>query len=87
MISCCGHVLLKVTEEIRRAFDREEDIRFEELVKLPYLSAVMEEGLRTFPSAPIGFTRTVPRGGDTFMEEYLPGWVSSKGCSAVGRFG
>lgn len=75
-------VLDKMTQEIRQAFDKEEDIRFEELVKLPFLSAVIEEGLRIFPSAPIGFTRTVPRGGDTVVGEHLPGgvWNYSKCC-------
>lgn len=36
------------------------------------MSAVIEEGLRIFPSAPIGFVRTVPHGGDTVVGEMLP---------------
>lgn len=73
-------VLVRMIQEIRQAFEEEEDIRFEELVKLPYLSAVIDEGLRIFPSAPIGFTRTVPRGGDTVVAEHLPGGVSLALC-------
>lgn len=83
-------VLERLTREIREAFEREEDIVFEELVKLPYLSAVIEEGLRIYPSAPIGFTRTVPEGGDTVDGEYIPGGVSTvstvvTGCSLMFR--
>jgi hypothetical protein len=40
------------------------------------MSAVIEEGLRIYPSAAIGFTRTVPGGGDTVVAEFLPGGVS-----------
>lgn len=65
-------VLDKLTREIREAFESDKDIRFEELVKLPYLTAVIEEGLRIFPSAPIGFVRTVPEGGDTVSGHWVP---------------
>ncbi|KAF9876162.1 benzoate 4-monooxygenase cytochrome p450 [Colletotrichum karsti] len=65
-------VLNKLTEEIRSNFSSDADINFEDLVKLPYLSAVIDEGLRIFPSAPIGFVRTVPQGGDTVDGEFIP---------------
>uniref|UniRef100_A0A8H7N2U8 Uncharacterized protein n=1 Tax=Bionectria ochroleuca TaxID=29856 RepID=A0A8H7N2U8_BIOOC len=55
----------KLRDEIRGAFTRDEDITFERLSKLPWLGAVLEEGLRIFPSAPIGFTRQVIPGGTT----------------------
>ena len=64
-------VLSRLTAEIRGAFQSDSDIRFEELVKLPYLTAVIEEGLRIFPSAPIGFVRTVPKGGDTVDGHFI----------------
>ena len=70
------HILDNMTQEIRHAFAQDEDLHFEELVKLPYLTAVIEEGLRIFPSAPIGFVRTVPKSGDTVVGEYIPGGVS-----------
>lgn len=44
-------------------------------MKLPYLTAVIDEGLRIFPSAPIGFVRTVPEDGDTVDGEFIPGGV------------
>ncbi|KAF0327197.1 benzoate 4-monooxygenase cytochrome p450 [Colletotrichum asianum] len=65
-------VLHKLTDEIRSNFQSDADINFEDLVKLPYLSAVIDEGLRVFPSAPIGFVRTVPQGGDTVDGEFIP---------------
>ena len=74
------HILRKLTEEIRTSFKSEADLRFEELVKLPYLTAVIEEGLRIFPSAPIGFVRTVPKGGDTVCDHMIPEGVSSFIC-------
>ena len=40
------------------------------------MTAVIEEGLRIFPSAPIGFVRTVPEGGDTVDGHFVPGGVS-----------
>jgi cytochrome P450 len=57
------HVFDKLVAEIRSNFENDADLKFEDLTKLPYLTAVIEEGHRIFPSAPIGFVRTVPRGG------------------------
>lgn len=73
-------VLDKLTKEIRGAFQRDEDITYEELVKLPWLTAVLEEGLRIFPSAPIGFTRRVPVGGDSVDGEFLPAGTTVSTC-------
>jgi len=61
------HVLRRMTAEIRESFKSDADLKSEDLVKLPYLTAVIEEGLRIFPSAPIGFVRTVPRGGEHYL--------------------
>jgi cytochrome P450 len=74
------HVLDKLTAEIRSSFQSEKELRFEELVKLPYMTAVIEEGLRMFPSAPIGFVRTVPEGGDTVSGEFIPGGTTVSVC-------
>jgi hypothetical protein len=71
-----SRVLKKLQDEIRSAFKSDAEINFEDLVKLPYLTAVIEEGLRIFPSAPIGFVRTVPQGGDTIDGEFVPEGVS-----------
>lgn len=65
----------RLTAEIRAAFTSDDGINYEALNKLPYLTAVIEEGLRIFPSAPIGFVRTVPAGGDTISGHFVPGGV------------
>jgi cytochrome P450 len=70
-----NYILDRLTSEIRSAFKEESDICFEKLITLPYLTAVIEEGLRMFPSAPIGFVRTVPEGGDTVSGHFVPGGV------------
>ncbi|KAF7563556.1 hypothetical protein G7046_g563 [Stylonectria norvegica] len=75
-----SHVLEKLVAEVRDSFQRDEDITYEALVKLPWLTAVLEEGLRIFPSAPIGFTRTVPAGGDSVAGEFIPGGATVSTC-------
>lgn len=71
-----SRVMNKLTEEIRTGFASEADLTFEGLNKCTYMSAVIDEGLRIFPSAPIGFVRTVPEGGDTVDGHFIPGGVS-----------
>ncbi|KAF2808985.1 cytochrome P450 [Mytilinidion resinicola] len=66
------HILSRLKEEIRSNFKSDGDLNFEDLVKLPYMTAVIDEGLRMFPSAPIGFVRTVPAGGDTVCGHFIP---------------
>ncbi|KHE87834.1 cytochrome P450 [Neurospora crassa] len=45
------------------------DINFD---KLPYLDAVVMEGLRCFPAIPMSLPRIVPRGGKTIDGYFLP---------------
>ncbi|KAH7146262.1 cytochrome P450 [Dactylonectria macrodidyma] len=73
-------VLDKLVAEIRGAFKSDDEITYEELVKLPWLTAVLEEGLRIFPSAPIGFTRSVPAGGDSVDGHFLPAGTTVSTC-------
>ena len=65
-------VLKKLVEEVRGMFEREEDITAEEVGKLTYLNAVIEEGLRLCPPVPTGLPRVVPEGGDYVCGEWLP---------------
>ncbi|ORY03149.1 isotrichodermin C-15 hydroxylase [Clohesyomyces aquaticus] len=58
--------------EIRARFKREEDINFDSIKGLPYLEAVLSEGLRMCNPIPSGLPRMVPKGGDTYCGEYLP---------------
>jgi cytochrome P450 len=44
--------------------------------ELPYLTACIEENLRIFPPAPIGFLRSVNKGGDVIDGHAIPGGVS-----------
>ncbi|KAI1370653.1 cytochrome P450 [Hypoxylon crocopeplum] len=44
----------------------------EEAKKLPYLQAVIQEGLRMVPPATTGFPKKVPAGGDTICGMFVP---------------
>ena len=68
--------LRKVTQEVRGAFSLEEEITITSLDQLPYLAAVVEEGLRIISPVPLGMPRVVPKGGDTICGHFLPEDVS-----------
>lgn len=86
-------VFERLKAEIRSSFAAEDEISYEAFSKLPWLTAVLEEGLRrttppkplthasfwltleyskVFPSAPIGFTRTIPASGDSVDGHFMP---------------
>lgn len=67
----------KLCYEIRTVFHSEEEITFESASHLPYLQAVIHEGLRMYPPVPTGFARRVPKNGETVSGYYLPENVSS----------
>ena len=67
----------RLTEEIRDTFSRAEDLNFAALADLPYLNAVVEEGLRTSPPNTSGLSHLVPIGGDTVCGEWFPENVRS----------
>ncbi|KDB21411.1 hypothetical protein H109_06659 [Trichophyton interdigitale MR816] len=64
--------LAKLTREVRSAFQSESDMALDALLDLPYLNAVLREGLRTCPPVPWMLPRIVPRGGDTVCGTWLP---------------
>ena len=66
----------KLTEEVRGAYVSGANINLTTLGQLPYLSAVIEEGLRIISPVPLGMPRVVPKGGDTVCGHYLPEDVS-----------
>lgn len=76
------NTLERLTEEVRRTFATNEDINLDSLVKLPYLSAVIEEGLRIVSPIPLGTPRVVPYPGATVCGELVPGGVSIS-CSIL----
>lgn len=66
----------KAVEEIRRTFNTEDDIVPESVKHLPYLAAVVSEGLRMYPPFPEGLPRLTPRQGATICGQWVPGGVS-----------
>ena len=69
-------ILKRLCTEIRSRYSSEEKITIDSLPDLPYLEAVLNEGLRMCNPVPSGLPRTVPEGGDTYCGIFLPGGVS-----------
>ncbi|KAF7544111.1 hypothetical protein G7Z17_g10221 [Cylindrodendrum hubeiense] len=59
----------KIQERLRAEFNENQGVSFEQL---PYLEAVVKEGLRRFPSIPMSFPRCVPVGGRNIDGYWLP---------------
>lgn len=74
---CQNAVVLKtLTEEVRTAVPHEEDLTLAKLIKLPYLTGVLKEGLRIASPAPVSFPRIVPAQGAYIDGYWIPGHVS-----------
>ena len=71
-------VMELLVHEIRTSFASSSEITGDRVGKLPYLNAVIEEGLRLCQPVPLGLLRKVPPGGATVCGHWLPGDVSSK---------
>ncbi|KAF2183917.1 cytochrome P450 [Zopfia rhizophila CBS 207.26] len=63
----------KLTKEVRDAFFEPEEMSFNALIGLPYLNAVIEEGLRLSPPVGGALAHVVPEGGDSVCGIWLPG--------------
>ena len=64
-----------LTMEIRQSFKRESEITLDRVTKLPFLNAVIEEGLRLCPPVPSLLPRLVPTGGAIVCGNLIPGGV------------
>ena len=68
--------LSKLVDEVRSRFKSQSEITIEEVNKLPFLLACLQEGMRFYPPAPAGFPRIVPEEGDRISGYYIPGGTS-----------
>lgn len=66
----------RLNTEIRTSFTSRTDVTLARLSELPYLNAVIREGLRVLPPAADIFPRIVPDGGKVIMDKFLPAGVS-----------
>ncbi|KAH0346254.1 cytochrome P450, partial [Aureobasidium melanogenum] len=63
-----AHIQQRLREEINSNQDKSFD-------QLPYLNAVVKEGLRVFPPIPMSFPRYTPDSGTNLDGYYIPGHV------------
>ena len=73
-------VLHRLTAEIRDNFQNESDMTVASTSNLPYLNAVINEGMRLGPPNAIGVPRIAPKGGDTVCDQWVPEGVRDS-CS------
>ena len=78
--------LRKLEREIRNTFQMDSDITLRALQNLPFLNAVIWEGLRLCNPVAGGILRIVPKGGDTVCGYFLPGGVSIVDYSRYGGY-
>ena len=71
--------LEKVCKEVRGAFQREKDINFISVARLPYLGAVVEETLRIYAPVPCDQRKVTLPGGNFIDGHFVPGNVSHVG--------
>lgn len=62
----------RLAQEIRSSFASEEDITLVSVGRLPYLQAVLEEALRTYPPVAGQLARCVPQGGAVICGFFVP---------------
>lgn len=74
--------LEKLVHEIRNSFTSDKDINTASTATLPYLSAVLLEGLRVYPPVPTALPRTTPTAGVTIDGHWVPGNVSTQSLLA-----
>ncbi|EMD61120.1 hypothetical protein GGP41_010023 [Bipolaris sorokiniana] len=68
------HYMQRLQDEVRAL--GKEDLNLENLARLPFLNACIQEGLRIYPPAPIAFFRITPKGGNMICGQWIPGGTS-----------
>ena len=68
-------VLYRLTTELRSTFSSDNEITVASTTHLPYLNAVINEGLRLDPPTVISPPRVVPPGGDKVCDRFVPAGV------------
>lgn len=75
-LMCNPDIYKKLMEEIDDATEEgrlsKPNVQFAEATKLPYLTAVIKEGMRLHPSVGMTMPRHVPVGGATFAGHFIP---------------
>ena len=79
-------ILAKLTTEIRIKFSSEDQMTMESLAEMPYLNAVIDEGLRMSPPVPTGSPRIVPAGGEIVCGHWVPAGVGPPESSIIAIF-
>ncbi len=64
--------LQRLVQELRTTFRDESEMTLQALQQLPYLNAVIEEGLRIVTPVPLSMSRVVAAGGDTVCGHLFP---------------
>lgn len=64
-------ILRKASAEIRKTFQHITEINARGVGRLPYLGALIEEGLRMCPPVPLGMPRIIPEGGAIVSGQWL----------------
>ncbi|ROV97385.1 hypothetical protein VMCG_06862 [Cytospora schulzeri] len=64
--------LQKVTQEVRSAFQTEEDITFSSVQNLTYMLACLKEAMRCYPPVAGTMPRVVPKGGAHVAGHFVP---------------
>ncbi|KAL3459217.1 cytochrome P450 [Aspergillus heterothallicus] len=65
--------LRRLRKEVRNAFSSPADITLDAIRNLPFLNAVITEGLRLCPPVPWVLPRLVPKGGRMICGKWIPG--------------
>ena len=68
--------LSKAVSEIRGTCLKDEDLSIQDVKRLPYLAAAIDEALRLFPPVPEGLPRVTPSEGQHISGQFIPGGVS-----------